>query len=73
MLPVQVTFEGAAWASVSADAKDMIKRLLDRDYNSRITAAEALHHPWILTQCGEEGCILEHDATSMVEHDLGGL
>ncbi len=37
--------------------KDLVRRLLDRDYNSRLNAADALAHPWIAEQCGEDdGC-----------------
>ena len=47
--------------------------MLDRDYNSRITAAQALEHPWIRSQCGDVGCVLEHNAVDMSPDDLGGL
>ena len=62
---MQVKFEGPAWAGISSEAKDLIGRLLDRDYNTRITATEALSHEWIQIQCGEEGCILDHNAVDM--------
>ena len=62
---VQVKFEGPAWAGISSEAKDLIGRLLDRDYNTRITATDALSHDWIRIQCGEDGCILDHDAVDM--------
>ena len=40
--------------SVSDHAKDLIARLLERDPEKRITAQEALAHPWITVHCG--GC-----------------
>ena len=35
------------WDSISDSAKDLIKRMLTLDPSSRITAEEALEHPWI--------------------------
>ena len=55
---VQVSFEGGHWGGISEPAMDLIKSLLDRDYNTRVTAAEALQHPWITDQCGDDGCIV---------------
>ena len=34
------------WPIISSEAKDLIKRLLEFDCNKRITAEEALQHPW---------------------------
>lgn len=34
------------WDNVSAEAIDLIKRLLDKNPLTRISAAEALGHPW---------------------------
>ena len=46
--------------------KDMVKRLLDRDYNSRLSAADALNHPWIAEQCGEDdGCDVADDVLDL--------
>ncbi|GAU17866.1 hypothetical protein TSUD_329920 [Trifolium subterraneum] len=38
----------APWPSLSADAKDFVKRLLNKDYRKRLTAAQALSHPWLV-------------------------
>jgi serine/threonine protein kinase len=35
------------WDEVSDDAKDLVKKLLTFDPARRISAAEALQHPWI--------------------------
>ena len=34
------------WPIISIQAKDLIKKLLELDVNKRITAEEALNHPW---------------------------
>lgn len=43
----ELDFSGEVWNSVSSDLKDLIRSLLDVDYNTRLTAKVALHHPWI--------------------------
>lgn len=42
------TFHPAFWDQVSAEAKDLVTRLLCLDPRLRLTASEALRHPWIL-------------------------
>ncbi|KAK9842514.1 hypothetical protein WJX81_003789 [Elliptochloris bilobata] len=57
ILAGEVTFDGPAWQAISPHGKDLVRRLLDRDYNSRLSATDALAHPWIAEQCGEDdGC-----------------
>ena len=43
-------FSGPGWKEVSDGAKDFIKCLLRRDPRERLTAEEALQHPWIMKQ-----------------------
>lgn len=40
------SFEKPRWKNVSATAKDLISRLLEMDTYKRISAAEAMTHPW---------------------------
>ncbi|KAM7275420.1 hypothetical protein ACFE04_017286 [Oxalis oulophora] len=40
-------FEDLPWPSVSPQAKDFVKRLLSKDYRKRMTAVQALTHPWL--------------------------
>lgn len=40
-------FDSPEWAHVSAEAKDLISRLLLLDASKRLTADEALRHPWL--------------------------
>ncbi|XP_072984780.1 calcium/calmodulin-dependent serine/threonine-protein kinase 1-like isoform X2 [Typha latifolia] len=47
VLKAEPSFEEAPWPSLSAEAKDFVKQLLNKDYRKRITASQALSHPWI--------------------------
>ncbi|XP_010427515.1 PREDICTED: CDPK-related kinase 7-like isoform X2 [Camelina sativa] len=48
VLKAEPNFEEAPWPSLSADAVDFVKRLLNKDYRKRLTAAQALCHPWLV-------------------------
>lgn len=41
------------WSHVSRDAKDLINRMLTVDPHRRITATQALQHPWMTTLASE--------------------
>lgn len=41
-----VIFAGARWRGVSEPLKDLICSLLEKDPEQRLTAAQALEHPW---------------------------
>jgi calcium-dependent protein kinase len=41
-------FDDEKWDSISNDAKDLIKHLLNKDINKRYSAKQALSHPWIV-------------------------
>ncbi|KAH1204305.1 Calcium-dependent protein kinase 19 [Glycine max] len=43
----QLDLESAPWPSISAAAKDLIRKMLNYDPKKRITAVEALEHPWM--------------------------
>ncbi|KAM9839733.1 serine/threonine-protein kinase H1-like [Aulostomus maculatus] len=43
------SFCGEPWPSVSNLAKDFIQRLLSLDPATRLTANQAIHHPWMVT------------------------
>ena len=43
-------FSGLIWLNVSSEAKDLVKKLLCFNPENRITASEALNHPWIVTK-----------------------
>ncbi|CAH9136766.1 unnamed protein product [Cuscuta epithymum] len=44
----KIDFESEPWPSISDSAKDLIKRMLQRDPRQRITAHQVLCHPWIV-------------------------
>uniref|UniRef100_A0A3Q1JGZ6 Protein kinase domain-containing protein n=1 Tax=Anabas testudineus TaxID=64144 RepID=A0A3Q1JGZ6_ANATE len=43
------SFNGDPWSSVSNLAKDFIQHLLAQDPATRLTADQAIHHPWVVT------------------------
>ncbi|XP_074263761.1 calcium-dependent protein kinase 29-like [Silene latifolia] len=47
ILKGKLDLESAPWPSISAEAKDLILKMLARDPKARITAAQALEHPWL--------------------------
>ncbi|KAK7285746.1 hypothetical protein RJT34_20527 [Clitoria ternatea] len=47
VLRADPNFDDLPWPTVSAEAKDFVKRLLNKDYRKRMTAAQALTHPWL--------------------------
>eukprot|EP00882_Tetradesmus_deserticola_P004978 GHRQ01005247.1.p1 GENE.GHRQ01005247.1~~GHRQ01005247.1.p1 ORF type:complete len:460 (+),score=164.08 GHRQ01005247.1:657-2036(+) len=48
----EVRFPRELWTPLSADAQQLVARLLDRDPATRITAQQALAHPWLAGQLG---------------------
>ncbi|KAK9123308.1 hypothetical protein Sjap_012910 [Stephania japonica] len=47
VLKADPSFDEAPWPSLSSDARDFVKGLLNKDYRKRLTAAQALCHPWL--------------------------
>ncbi|CAN1251060.1 CDPK-related kinase 4 [Linum perenne] len=47
VLRADLNFNDSPWPSVSPEAKDFLKRLLNKDHRKRLSAAQALCHPWI--------------------------
>jgi serine/threonine protein kinase len=45
-----VQFPEAYWEDISAEAKDLVRSMLEKDPHQRITASEALRTPWIRQQ-----------------------
>lgn len=47
----ELEFTGELWTAISDDAKDLISKMLDVEYNTRISARAALQHSWIQRYC----------------------
>ena len=43
-------FSGDVWSTISEDAKDLITKLMEKNVDKRISAVDALAHPWIKAQ-----------------------
>ncbi|KNA08410.1 hypothetical protein SOVF_162870 [Spinacia oleracea] len=50
VLKADPSFDEPPWPSLSLEAKDFVKRMLNKDPRKRITAAQALCHPWLRNQ-----------------------
>ncbi|GJU67833.1 CDPK-related kinase 3 isoform X1, partial [Tanacetum coccineum] len=50
VLRADPNFDDIPWPSVSPEAKDFVKRLLNKDYRKRMSAAHALPHPWLSSE-----------------------
>ncbi|XP_023535368.1 calcium-dependent protein kinase 29 [Cucurbita pepo subsp. pepo] len=47
VLKGNLKMEDAPWPSISSSSKDLVSKMLTRDPRKRITAAQALEHPWL--------------------------
>ncbi|BDA46230.1 Calcium-dependent protein kinase [Coccomyxa sp. Obi] len=70
ILSKEVCYTGPEWEGISDSAKNFVASLLDRDYNSRMTAAEALEHPWITAHCNEDGCSVANNVVQLKGRNL---
>eukprot|EP00210_Caulerpa_lentillifera_P006849 g6547.t1 len=69
-------FMSSPFDQVSDDCLDFIKRLLEKDYKKRITAQEALNHPFIqgnVQHCQEEKSSKADDGNNIVPTKIGSL
>lgn len=41
-----VPFPDQYWGKLSPESKDLVSKMLIKDQNERISAAEGLQHPW---------------------------
>ncbi|XP_023532474.1 calcium-dependent protein kinase SK5-like [Cucurbita pepo subsp. pepo] len=48
ILQGRLDFESEPWPGISGSAKDLIRKMLDRNPKRRLTAHEVLCHPWIV-------------------------
>ena len=47
ILNTKVKFNQPIWENISSEAKDLIQKLLTKNHKYRLSAVEALKHPWI--------------------------
>ncbi|KAL8148465.1 CDPK-related kinase 3-like [Apium graveolens] len=47
VLRADPNYNDSPWPNVSPEAKDFVKRLLNKDHRKRMTTAQALGHPWL--------------------------
>ncbi|KAJ4726735.1 CDPK-related protein kinase [Melia azedarach] len=47
VLRANPNFDDSPWPAVSSEAKDFVRRLLNKDHRKRMTAAQAVTHPWL--------------------------
>lgn len=59
VLTGQYSLKNEVWNTVSAEAKDMISKLLERSADMRMTAQEAFDHPWIQNERDKENNLIE--------------
>ncbi|KAF8077163.1 hypothetical protein N665_1058s0001, partial [Sinapis alba] len=49
-----IDFDSQPWPSISLSAKNLIKKMLNKNQKNRISAAEVLEHPWILSEASDK-------------------
>jgi serine/threonine protein kinase len=47
-----ISFPREAWAGISPEARQLVEAMLERNPAARISAAEALAHPWFARALG---------------------
>ncbi|XP_016469604.1 CDPK-related kinase 5 isoform X2 [Nicotiana tabacum] len=52
VLKADPTYDEAPWPTLTSEAKDFVKRLLNKDPRKRMSAAQALCHPWMRNHSG---------------------
>uniref|UniRef100_A0A1J3HUM7 non-specific serine/threonine protein kinase n=2 Tax=Noccaea caerulescens TaxID=107243 RepID=A0A1J3HUM7_NOCCA len=65
VLRANPNFEDMPWPSISPTAKDFVKRLLNKDHRKRMTAAQALAHPWLRDE--NPGLLLDFSVYKLVK------
>jgi calcium-dependent protein kinase len=55
ILDDEVDFKSSPWPNISESAKDLCRKLLSKNPAKRLTAKEALQHPWITQSMGGDG------------------
>jgi serine/threonine protein kinase len=51
-----VIFYEDQWKHISKDARDLVRRLLEKDAKKRMSVKDACEHPWLLVDDGDTHC-----------------
>ncbi len=57
----KVIFHEDQWSHVSREARDLVKRLLEKDPRRRMSVRDACRHSWMLVEDGDTHCHPLHD------------
>ncbi|KAH7681002.1 Non-specific serine/threonine protein kinase protein [Dioscorea alata] len=68
ILKGSLDFESEPWPCISESAKDLIRRMLNRDPKKRFTAHEVLSHPWIVDDTVAPDKPLDSAVLSRLKH-----
>ena len=68
-------FPSSDWSGTTKEARDFIRRFLQKDPRKRMTVEQALNHPWIVKHVNTQSLMSDEDRqdTSSVEVVLTGL
>ncbi|KMZ60008.1 hypothetical protein ZOSMA_62G00480 [Zostera marina] len=66
ILYASLDFRRNPWPRVSRSAKDLVKRMLDRNIAKRLTSQQVLDHPWILQYAKRTTEVSEVPSSSVV-------
>ncbi|GJP41484.1 hypothetical protein CLOM_g1157 [Closterium sp. NIES-68] len=69
----KVDMSGPAWAGVSAEAKSLIRCMLQRDPRRRPSAAKVLSHPWILVHLYGGRVVRKVVSAQQLQHGRQGI
>lgn len=56
-----LTFDPADWNNISASAKDLVTKMLNKDASQRISAQQCLEHPWFVQVATEGHHLINED------------
>ncbi|GLD94809.1 hypothetical protein PINS_up003434 [Pythium insidiosum] len=63
-----IDVESPPWHAVSRDAKELVLGLLERDVTRRLTAEQALQHPWLRRMAHVQAQVVADDARPTTSH-----
>lgn len=73
VLKQPLTFDPADWNTISETAKDLVRKMLNKDADTRISAQECLEHPWFTSNdidshhAGHDPTLLHEDKIAVLQ------